>query len=288
MPALRDEASLNVIIPMGGRSDAFRDAGYVFPKPLMKIAGRPMLLHLIDCLQLRMGDVLWIVVPSKLHAQYGGDFDLSSEYPQVEVRVVPFALQTRGATETLYVGLQQMSPAELGRRTICLDCDNLYFSDVLGPFRRLRRDMGACFYFTDEGTAALYSYIDTDGAGMVREIAEKNPISNRANVGAYGFSSAALLRQFIGKVLDARTKQKMHYYVSTIISAMLAAGHPFIGLAAENTVQCGTPSSLEAFIAKVAAGEALRTPKRRFCFALDNVLVTAPVTAGDFSTCKPI
>ena len=67
-----------------------------------------------------MGDVLWVVVPSKLHAQYGGDFDLAREYPHDEVRVVPFGLQTRGATETLYVGLQQMSPAELGRRSICL------------------------------------------------------------------------------------------------------------------------------------------------------------------------
>ena len=156
---LRDEASLNVIIPMGGRSDAFRDAGYAFPKPLIKIAGRPMMLHLIDSLQLRLGDVLWIVVPAKLHAQYEGDFDLAHQYPQVDIRVVPFKLQTRGATETLFVGLQQMTPAELSRRTICLDCDNLYFSDVLGEFRSLPRNLGACFYFTDEGTAALYSYL---------------------------------------------------------------------------------------------------------------------------------
>lgn len=35
---------------------------------------------------------------------------------------------------------------------------------------------------------------------------------------------------------------------------------------------------------QVSSGKALTHPKRRFCFALDNVLVTPPVTAGDMST----
>ena len=38
---------------MGGGGEAFREAGYAFPKPLIKIVGRPMLLHLLDNLQLR-------------------------------------------------------------------------------------------------------------------------------------------------------------------------------------------------------------------------------------------
>ena len=56
--ACRDEASLNVIIPMGGAfSEAFRTAGYSAPKPMIKIAGRPMLLHLLDQLGGLLGQI---------------------------------------------------------------------------------------------------------------------------------------------------------------------------------------------------------------------------------------
>ena len=140
-------------------------AGYSSPKPLIKIVGRPMLLHLLDNLQLRLGDVVWLIVPAALHTQHESDFDLQRQYPNIDVRVVPFKLQTRGAVETLFIGLQHMSPAELSRKTICLDCDNLYFSDVLGGFRDVPRTSGACFFFTDEGTAAIYSYLKLGDLG---------------------------------------------------------------------------------------------------------------------------
>ena len=39
---------------------------------------------------------------------------------------------------------------------------------------------------------------------------------------------------------------------------------------------------------EVSAGRALTHPKRRFCFALDNVLVTPPKRVGDWTTVEPI
>lgn len=198
--AIRDEASLNVVIPMGGSAEAFREAGYVFPKPLIKIAGRPMLMHLLDNLRLRTGDVVWLVVPHDLHAQHDAEFDLvGRQYSGADIRTVVFKMQTRGAVETIFIGLQNMTPAELARKTICLDCDNLYFSDVLGDFRTLPKGQGACFYFIDTGTAALYSYLQTQSHGkdqVVIHVAEKVAISDRANCGAYGFASGSLLHKF--------------------------------------------------------------------------------------------
>ena len=91
--AIRDEASLNVLIPMGGRGEVFREAGYVFPKPLIKIAGRPMLFHMLDNLQLRLGDVIWLVVPHSMHGQYEAEFALlQRQYPAADIRVVTFKM----------------------------------------------------------------------------------------------------------------------------------------------------------------------------------------------------
>ena len=155
---LRDEASLNILIPMGGLGEAFRACGYTAPKPMIKIVGRPMLLHLLDSLQLRLGDVVWLIMPTELYEEHEHDLRLKTEFPLVDIRIVPFKVLTRGAVETLFIGLQHMSPAELSRRTLCLDCDTLYFADVLGMFRASPAGRGMCGYFVDTGTAALYSY----------------------------------------------------------------------------------------------------------------------------------
>ena len=206
---LRDEASLNILIPMGGSDEAFRACGYSAPKPMIKIVGRPMLLHLLDTLQLRLGDVVWLIMSTELYDEHEHELNLKAEFPLVDIRVVPFKVLTRGAIETLFIGLQHMSQAELSRRTLCLDCDTLYFADVLGMFRAAPAGRGMCGYFVDTGTAALYSYLrlaaalpaDERGGGssacLVTEVAEKNAISDLANIGAYGFASGAALRTYI-------------------------------------------------------------------------------------------
>jgi len=285
---LRDEASLNVLIPMGGGGGAFAEAGYSVPKPLIKIVGRAMLLHLLDSLKLRLGDVVWLVVPNALYAQYESSLDLAHEFPGTDIRVITFDMKTRGAVETCFVGLQHMSETELNRRVVCLDCDTLYFSDVLGLFRALPKEQGACFYFVDRGSRAMYSYLRVGANELVKEVREKNAISRMANVGAYGFPTARALRSYIQSVLDAPDRTMETYYLSNIINKMIKDAFDFKALSAEQCRQCGTPEQLEEFMGEVASGHALQDVKRRFCFALDNVLVTPPSKPGDFSTVQPI
>lgn len=49
------------------------------------------------------------------------------------------------------VPYQHMSPLEVRRKSISLDCDTIYFSDVLGAFRTCADGCGCSFYFEDEG-----------------------------------------------------------------------------------------------------------------------------------------
>ena len=68
---------------------------------------------------------------------------------------------------------------------LCLDCDTLYFSDVLSMFRSAPNGKGMCVYFIDKGTAALYSYLRLDAAGEVAQVHEKSAVSELANIGAW-------------------------------------------------------------------------------------------------------
>ena len=41
-------AALQIIIPMSGFGERFRQAGYSIPKPLIEIESKPIIAHVID------------------------------------------------------------------------------------------------------------------------------------------------------------------------------------------------------------------------------------------------
>jgi len=234
-------SGINVIIPMGGGSEDFSKAGYRFPKPLVSIVGRPMVCWLLDALKLQPVDSVFLALPRQMEAEQAIERRLRDEYPSVDFRFVLLEFATRGAAETLFIVLQHLSPQELTRRTISLDCDNIYLADVLSQFRSLPAGLSATWFFDDEGEQALYSYITLDdqppgsnvidqthseASGIVstavlpggksceatchsvsrfdfvREVREKLAISCHANVGVYGFASGAQLRAHCESIMD--------------------------------------------------------------------------------------
>ena len=76
----------------------------------------------------------------------------------------------------------------------------------------------------------VVAYLHPARDGSVQEVREKNAISNKANVGAYGFESGLELRRFIQRVLDNPTGLSTEYYLSHIINNMLQEKHIFAAL----------------------------------------------------------
>ena len=55
-----------------------------------------------------------------------------------------------------------MSAQDLGRRTVSLDCDTIYWNDILGDVRKMPDGYCGCFYFADDGDKPIFSYIKTE------------------------------------------------------------------------------------------------------------------------------
>lgn len=280
-------AELNVIIPMGGIGSRFTKEGYRFPKPLIKIVGRPMVFWLLDNLHFRAGDILWLALDRDIEKTFEIYSAIKREYSSLDVRYVPLRFQTRGAAETLFCILQQMDSQELKRKTISLDCDTIYFSDVLTSFRELKHT-GACYYFEDTGPSPTFSYIQLDEGKRIVDIAEKERISSHANTGAYAFQSAELLKAYLERLLDEPVFKSGEYYTSNVIGTMVKDGERFEGVFVEDFSVVGTPAQLEDFLCNIRSGKVQTRHKLRICFDLDNTLVTAPLVTGDYTTVKPL
>ncbi|KAK3985140.1 putative phosphatase [Cladorrhinum sp. PSN332] len=293
-----DYEPINVVIPIGGIGSRFAKQGYRFPKPLINIVGRPMLLWLIENLSLKPKDSLWIAINEEVDDEFRVGQLVSKLSAKVDFRLLRLKHPTRGASETLYIVTQSMPPDVLSRKTVSLDCDTIYWADILTEIRQMPRGHGGCFYFKDHSGKPVFSYIKTeDGIERIVDIQEKKAISNNANTGAYVFPSARELRSWASRNLDQQTKNTTlvgEYYTSQLIAFMMQNGVPFMGLPVDiNAFSCvGTPEQLQALLRQVKSTDAALLPpqikKRRFCFDLDNTLVGVPEISGDYSTCPPI
>ncbi|RDW84824.1 capsule biosynthesis phosphatase [Coleophoma cylindrospora] len=288
--------ALNVIVPIGGIGSRFAREGYRFPKPLINIVGRPMILWMIDNLSLKAGDTLWMAINEEVDDEFRIGQLVAKSFPKIDFRLLRLRHQTKGASETLYIVSQSMNAEHLKRRTVSLDCDTIYWADVLQDIRDMPEGHGGCFYFPDEGDKPIFSYIQTDSKSVITDIKEKIAISNKANTGAYVFPSAGILRSWAAKNIDMNSQKRDgdvgEYYTSQLISAMILEGKvPFLGMPVGiSDFSCvGTPEQLQDLLLLIKVdGNKIKLKKRRFCFDLDSTLVGVPAVAGDYSTCPPI
>ena len=83
-------------------------------------------------------------------------------------------------------------------------------------------------------------------------------------------------------VADCQTE----LYTSSEIANMIKKDGEFeiIKLNTSGFKVLGTPDQLKPFLASLSKTE----KKKRFCFDLDNTLVTSPQTQGDYRSCKPV
>ncbi|ETN41476.1 uncharacterized protein HMPREF1541_03412 [Cyphellophora europaea CBS 101466] len=292
----RPPEGLNVIIPMGGIGSRFQKEGYRFPKPLIKIVGRPMLCWLIERLSLTSQDTLWLAVNEEVENEFQIADLVRKWFPKIDARLLKLNYLTRGATETLFIVTQTMSASHRRRRTVSLDCDTIYFNDILSQVRKLPQSHGGCFCFEDLGSQPIFSYIQVDEKDVITDVQEKNAISTHANTGAYVFPSAAALNHWatisLDSKLDGATDKVGEYYTSQLIELMIKTGGvPFSALRLDNDeFSCvGTPRQLDDFLVKISQNDSNVKPKlQRFCFDLDMTLVGMPEVSGDYSTCPPL
>jgi hypothetical protein len=93
--------ALNVIVPIGGVGSRFAREGYRFPKPLINIVGRPMILWMIDNLSLRPGDTLWMAVNEEVDNNFRIGQLVTKTFPNIDFRLLRLRYQTKGASETV-------------------------------------------------------------------------------------------------------------------------------------------------------------------------------------------
>ena len=202
----------------------------------------------------------------------------------MKIKYITINERTQGAAETVALGLKTLSLEELNRKFISIDCDTFYTQNILELCRVSLYP--AIIYFTDLEERPIYSYIRFDNDNnFITEIIEKVKITNNANTGCYMFISGSQFLYIYDKIKN-EINEVNELYISSIYKKMLDDNILIKGIHIDiNAFHClGTPFQIKLF----STDANFQTKKYRFCFDLDETLVTNPQKKGDYSTVKPI
>jgi dTDP-glucose pyrophosphorylase len=241
---------MNIIIPLGGKGERFVKEGYKDPKPLIKVLDKEILFHVIDNLNIKEDDKVFIIYNKDLD-KYGFYDIIMKKYYGLNIYLIMLEHDTKGAAETILIGLKYIiKNYSFHRKTILLDGDTFYISDILQKFREI--DYNAVFYTINTDEKPVFSYIDFNEDGYIDIIAEKDKISDNANTGAYAFSNIEILLYYAEFIVKNNITFKNECYTSCIISEMIKQKENFVGIKIEDTDVhvLGTPVQVIDFIRK--------------------------------------
>ena len=277
-----------IIIPIGGIGERFKEHGYKKPKALIHIYGKPIISYVLENLQTSHIDYVFIPY-NKEYKTYRFEDYLTTTYPHIKFKFLCLENNTRGAAETIDIGLSQLNETR-DVPVLCLDSDNFYNYDIVSDWNR----ENCVFSFEEFNDHTIYSYVTVNENGEITDIKEKDKISNHACTGAYGFRSIHELKKYTSKIIEENKTQKSEFYTSGVIKEIIQNGGQFKNknVLQSDFVCLGTPLQMKFFYnnypRKNSLNDELIIKNKRFCFDLDNTLVTYPAVKGDYTTVKPI
>ena len=264
-----------ILIPLGGIGKRFSDFGYSDPKPLIKVNGKEIIFWVLENLKIGPRDKIFIAYNPMLE-QYNFEKIINNKDKRINFFKLP--KKTNGPAQTVEYFIDEIITSSYNEKILLLDGDTFYKKDIIKLFNK-KKD-SAILSFEDKNIDPIYSYIKIKNK-LVREIAEKKKISKNANTGAYFFSSVNILQIYIKKVLK---KYSNKAYISDVYKEILKDQINVEGIKISiNDFEClGTPEQVRNFSLNSI------TEVKRFCFDLDNTLVSFPRIKGDYTTVSPM
>ena len=237
----------STLMPAAGLGSRFQSEGYDRPKPLIEVAGTPMVVRAIE--DLPQADRTRVV--------------LRRDLPQVErvdgaVRALAGAdtmildRLTDGQARTCLLGLEGLDPA--AALTIGA-CDNGLIYDG-ARLAALAADADVVVWGKRGHPAARlkpeqFGWIDADSEGKIRRVSVKVPLDNPANdpivTGAFTFARAGDFRRAAARMIERGGKVNGEYYVDECINDAVALGLNCRLFEVDHYLGWGTPDELRTF-----------------------------------------
>ena len=230
---------MNILIPMAGAGSRFEQAGYTFAKPLIEVHGKPMIQKVVENLNI---DGRYIFIVQKKHYDmYALNYLLPLIAPGCEIVQVDGV--TEGAACTTLLAKQFIdNDAPL------ITANSDQFIEFDGDWQRtLTTDWSDGSILTFQATHPKWSFARVD-EGIVKEVAEKKPISNTATVGVYHWKKGSDYVKYAEQMIEKDIRVNNEFYVCPVFNEAISDGKKIITVPVKRMWGLGTPEDLRTYL----------------------------------------
>jgi dTDP-glucose pyrophosphorylase len=240
---------------MAGEGRRFSEAGYMSPKPLLEIDGRPMFELVIR--NLMAPAVQRVVLLSRDEWDLSASVASLSSALGIQISNISVSGTTDGPAGTVELAesvLDQEAPV------VVANSDQYVSGDLSGFYEAIEAGApGVILAMQDDDPK--WSYVRVDGQGNAAELREKVVISPLATVGIYAFSSVRLMLDAFRDMRDRRDMTNGEYYVAPSYRYLIEQGAEVrvidLGPIGDVMHGMGIPQDYEAFLEGVRSHDVL-------------------------------
>lgn len=243
---------MQIVIPMSGFGERFRQAGYTAPKPLIEVDGKPIIQYIVEMFS-DEDDFIFICNEDHLNsAVYRMEPILKSICPNCVIVAIP-----SHKLGPVYAVMQSIDYIDLNNPVIVNYCDftcDWDYADFSSMVKETECD-GAipCYRGFHPHTlwSNYYAYVQEEQM-RAYNIQEKQPFTNKpgeefASSGTYYFKSGALMQRYFNRCIDEELMVGGEYYVSMVYKPMMQDNLNIRVYELEHFMQWGVPSDLEEY-----------------------------------------
>lgn len=233
-----------IVVPMAGLGSRFVDAGYKDIKPMIDIAGKPMIERVIESVGI---DGNWVFIVQKGHREsYNLDVFLRNLRPDCVIVDTGYG-PTEGAACSVLLAKEYIDndlPVIVINSDNIIDWDTTLYNEIDAG---MADGLILCFKDSDP----KWSFAKIDINGIVTEVAEKNPISDNATAGLYIWKEGRNFVQAAEQMIEKNIRVKGEFYLCPVYNENILLGHRIkIGIVNEMH-GVGTPEDLRIYLSQL-------------------------------------
>jgi len=228
---------MKIIVPMAGMGKRMRPHTLTVPKPLIPVAGKPIVQKIIEDLAKVCGndieEVAYIIGPS-----FG---------QEVEAKLIAVA-NSVGATGKIYYQHEPLGTAHaimcakesLDGNTLVVFADTLFKADFT-----LDRTQEGIIWVQKVEDPRPFGVIKVDDSNVITDFVEKpeNFVSDLAIIGIYYFKDGAYLRSELQYLLDNDIREKGEFQLTNGLENMKSKGTKFVPGQVSEWLDCGNKNA---------------------------------------------
>jgi glucose-1-phosphate thymidylyltransferase len=224
---------MKIIVPMAGRGSRLRPHTLTIPKPLIPVAGKPIVHRLVEdiagVLDQEIDEVAFII-----HESFG---------KKVEEELIAIA-QKLGAKGTIYY---QNEALGTGHAIMCAK-DSLsgpaviaYADTLIRAEFDLDTTADSVIWVKQVNEPEAFGVVNLNSKGEIIELVEKPKefVSDLAVIGIYYFKDVSVLKNELQSVLDNNIIHGGEYQINDGIKQMMAKGMKFVPGKVDEWMDCG-------------------------------------------------